>query len=118
MTPYEVKKAIAERKQPEHLFIKWWRNEEDFLDFDILDQFVAEIRDDQKIDGFDLVKMEEMWEYVQKVAGTKVRLADKNGDRVVLWSDPQNMVTKELPYNAETLLTIFDAETEDNFIDS
>jgi hypothetical protein len=118
MTPYDVKKAIAEQKQPEHLFIKWWRKEEDFLDFDILDHFLAEMQDDQKIDGFDLVDMEEMWGYVQKVAGTKVRRVDKEGKRLVLWSDEKNLVTKELPYAPETLLTIFDTETDDNFIDS
>jgi hypothetical protein len=118
MTSYEVRKAIGDQKRSDHLFIKWWRKEEDFLDFDLLDRFMVNMRDDEQIDGFDLVDMDEMWGYVQQAAGDKVQRLTKNGVDLVVWSDKDKLVTKEVPFTAESLIDIFDAETDDNFVDS
>ena len=117
MTSYELKKALKEQLRPEHRFIKVWRKEEDFLDFDLIDRFLANYRDDQSIDGFELVTMDEMWDYIRQVAGSKVNRSVKEGKDVVLWSDKDALVTKEMPFDPESLITIFDAETEDSFVD-
>ena len=117
MTSYELKKAIKEQLRPEHLFIKVWRKEEDFIDFDLLERFLANLRDDQLIDGFELVTTDEMWDYVRRVAGSKVSRDVKEGKDVLLWSDEEALVTKEMPFNPESLITIFDAETDDSYVD-
>ena len=118
MTSYGLQKAIRDQVRPEHLFIKWWRKEEDFLDFDLLERFRTNLSDDQTIEGFDLVGMDEMWGYLQKVAGNKVDRVVKNGVDTLLWSDEEKMVVKEMPFTAESLIEVFDAETDDNFVDS
>ena len=118
MTSYEVQKAIREQRRPDQQFIKWWRKEEDFLDFDLLDRFMANLDDAQVIDGFDLVGIDDMWGYVQRVAGDKVERVVKNGVETILWADKDRLVTKEVPFTPESLIDIFDAETDDNFVDS
>ena len=118
MTTYEVRKAIKDEIRPNDLFIKWWRKEQDFLDFDLLDRFMNNMQDNQEIDGYGLVDMNEMWGYVQKTAGSKVQRVMKNGVDTLLWCDKDSIVVKEMPYSAESLIEIFDTETDDNFVDS
>ena len=118
MTTYEVQKAVREERRAEHQFIKWWRKEEDFLDFDLLDRFLANAKDDQEIGGFDLVDMKEMWDYLERVAGDKVQRVMKEGVDTLLWMSEDKSVTKELPFTAESLIQVFDEETDSSFIDS
>ena len=101
----------------DHSFIKFWRKEEDFLDFDLLDRFLGNLRDDQVIDGFELLNTDAMWDQVRHVAGKVVTRTVKDGNDVLLWTDAEGMVTKELPFNEESLITIFDAETNDSYVD-
>ncbi len=118
MTGYELIKAIREQRDSSHRFIKFWRKEEDFLDFDLLDRFLGNLRDDQVVDGFELLDTDAMWDTVRQVAGGKVVTRTvRDGKDILLWTDTQGLVTKELPYNDESLITIFDAETDDNYVD-
>lgn len=117
MTGYELTKAIREQRGSDHSFIKFWRKEEDFLDFDLLDRFLGNLRDDQVIDGFELLNTDAMWDQVRHVAGKVVTRTVKDGNDVLLWTDAEGMVTKELPFNEESLITIFDAETNDSYVD-
>src|SRR6185369_2777254 len=107
MTSYEVRKAIGDQKRSDQLFIKWWRKEEDFLDFDLLDRFMANLDDDQVIDGYDLVGIDDMWGYVQRVAGDKVERVVKNGVDTIIWTDKDKLVTKEMPFSPQSLIDIF-----------
>lgn len=117
MTGYELTKAISELRGSNHSFIKFWRKEEDFLDFDLLDRFLGNLRDDQVIDGFELLSSDAMWDQVRQVAGKVVTRTVKEGKDILLWTDAQGTVTKELPFNEESLIAIFDAETDDNYVD-
>ena len=58
-----------------------------------------------------------MWDQVRHVAGKVVTRTEKDGNDVILWTDAEGTVTKELPFNEESLITIFDAETDDNYVD-
>ncbi len=117
MQGYELIKAIREQRDDSHRFIKFWRKEEDFLDFDLLERFLENLRDDHVVDGFELLDTDAMWDTVRKVGGNVVTRTVRDGKDVLLWTDADGLVTKELPYNAESLITIFDAETDDNFVD-
>ncbi len=118
MQGYELIKSIREQRDDSHRFIKFWRKEEDFLDFDLLDRFLGNLRDDQVIDGFELMDTDAMWQTVQKATGGQVVTRTvKDGKDLLLWTDSQGLVTKELPFNEESLITIFDAETDDSYVD-
>ena len=99
-----------------HQFIKWWRKEEDWLDFDLIDTFMKNVGLAEEIGGFNLLTMEEMWVQVQKVCTSRVEKTKKRGEDVIVW---QKTASEELvcPFSPESLLQIFDAETHGNFVD-
>ena len=116
MTGKEIVKLIAERKKEGQFFIKWWRKEEDWLDMDLIGTFLENVKPDEEIGGFDLLTMEQMWEYVLKVAASRVERTKKRGEDVVVW---QKQPGEELvcPFTPESLLQIFDVESHGDFVD-
>lgn len=116
MNGEELLKQIGERKTEEHEFIKWWRKEEDFLDFDRIAEFVDNVNVSDAIDGFDLLTMEEMWENLEKVTGSRVEKDKKRGADVIIWHRKSGE-EKVCPYSPESIMTIFDVETHGDYID-
>ena len=116
MTGNEVIKQLAERRKEGQVFIKWWRKEEDWLDLDLIDRFIENVKPDEEIGGFDLLTMEEMWAQVQKVGSSRVERTKKRGEEVVVW---QKTAGEEMvcPFTPESLLHIFDVETHGDFVD-
>jgi hypothetical protein len=116
MTGKDVVAAIRTTQTADHHFVKWWRNEEDWLDFDDIETFIANTRADEEIGGFELLGMEEMWDYLQKVAPGRVSRAQKGGEQLVVWTqEPGKDV--ECPYTPASLVSIFDNETGGNYVD-
>lgn len=116
MTGLEAVKAVKERRTEKDRFVRWWRKEEDFLDYDLIDRFEAESSGSEEIGGLDLLSMEDMWSVVKKVGGTRVNLVhDTGGDRIK-WAhkDKEDVCS----FTPENLLTILDAETRGNPVDS
>lgn len=116
MNGEELLKQIRERRTAEHEFIKWWRKEEDFLDFDRIDVFIDNFNVSDIIEGFDLLTMEEMWENLKKVTGSRVEKDKERGADVIIWHR-KSREEKVCPYNPETIMTIFDVETHGDYID-
>lgn len=116
MTGNEIVKQIAERRKEGQFFIKWWRKEEDWLDIDLIDTFIKNAKPDEEIGGYDLLNMEEMWGYVQKVGADRVARTKQKGEEVILW---QKEPDKELacPFTPESLIQIFDVESHGDFVD-
>jgi hypothetical protein len=116
MTGDEIAKQIAGQRTAEKFFIKWWRKEEDWLDFDLIDIFLQNVTPDEEIGGFDLLDMEEMWQYVQRVAATRVARTNKKNEEVIEWRKKSG---EELvcPFTPDTLIRIFDVESHGNFVD-
>lgn len=115
----EIRRVMQEQLAPKHCFVRWWRKENDFLDYDLIDRFQQSMSPEDEIGGFDLLTMDEMWEEVKRVAGERVIHYRDNGMDFIEWLpvSGMQMQTEILPYSAESLQTIFDAETEDNPID-
>lgn len=112
----EIVRQIDARRGDDHRFVRWWRREEDWLDFELLDTFVQNIREDEEIEGFALLGMDEMWEYVRKVAGSRVERGERDGEAVVTWRRKSGRVMT-CPFTPESLIRIFDVETRGNYID-
>ncbi|ACM22073.1 hypothetical protein Geob_3735 [Geotalea daltonii FRC-32] len=116
MTGLEAVKAVKERRTEKDRFVRWWRKEEDFLDYDLIERFEAESSGTEEIGGLDLLSMEDMWSVVKKVGGTRVNLVhDTGGDRIKWAHKGKEDVCSFTP---ENLLTILDAETRGNPVDS
>jgi hypothetical protein len=116
----EIFAALKERRRDDHRFVKWWRKEQDFLDFDLIDKFEKNLSSNEEIGGIDLLTMDEMWNELKRVGGTRVKLVhDTSGDKVEWMHEGKAGLHKEeCAYCPETLLTIYDVETRGNPVDS
>ena len=116
----EILSALDGRRTDEHRFVKWWRKENDFLDYDLIDRFVDNIELSEEIGGFDLLTMEDMWEEVKQVGGTRVNLVhDNTGDRIKwVHKGKSGAHTNLCDFTPESVMQIFDVETRGNPVDS
>jgi len=116
----EIIAAIKERQSEEHRFVKWWRKEEDFLDYDLIDRFVENTGGSEEIGGVDLLTMDDMWDEVRRVGGTRVTLLhDADGDKVKwVHSGKTGVRTNVCAFTPDTLMEIYDIETKGNPVDS
>ena len=119
MKGYEVITMLNERRAPEHQFVKWWRKEEDFLDYDLIDRFLENLSTSDDFGGIDLVTMDDLWNELQRVAGERVKLVrEDSGDRVEWVHKGKTGVDEQVcAYCPETLMTIYDVETRGNPVD-
>lgn len=119
MKGYEVITTLNERRAPEHQFVRWWRKEEDFLDYDLIDRFLENLSTSDDFGGIDLVTMDELWNELQRVAGERVKLVrEESGDRVEWLHKGKAGIDEQVcAYCPETLMTIYDVETRGNPVD-
>lgn len=118
-----VKKIENERRDyPDRIFIKWWRKEQDYIDFDFVARFLENIDSgDAEIGGYELIDQDEMWRTVEKRSNGRASKVQRDGKWVVLWNPPKGVEVEErlpvYPYTPESLLKILDVETNYNYVD-
>jgi hypothetical protein len=120
MRGMEIERALKANMAENHRFVKWWRKENDFLDYDLIDRFLDNLSSGEEISGMDLLTMDDMWHEVKRVGGTRVKLVhEKAGDKVEWLHLGKEGLHKDVcVYCPETLLTIYDVETRGNPVDS
>jgi hypothetical protein len=113
-------KTLNERRTDNHRFVRWWRKEEDFLDYDLIDRFVANSSGNEEIGGIDLLTMDDMWNVVKKVGGSRVKLVHNTNGDAVEWvhEGKRGLKIDVCSFTPETLMTILDVETHGNPVDS
>ena len=116
MTGKEIVEQIKAQRKENHAFIKWWRKEEDWIDYDLIDRFVATAREDEVIDGFELVGIDNLWEQLQRLCPGRVTKDKKDGQDIVVWEKTDGK-KKECVFIPLSLLEILDAETRGNLVD-
>ena len=120
MLGLEIESMLKADRSGHYQFVKWWRKENDFVDYDLIDNFMARLSDSEEFDGIELLTMDDMWQEVQRVAGARVKkIHEKSGDSVE-WehAGKTGIHRKVCVYCPETLMTIFDVETRGNPVDS
>lgn len=112
----EIFSAITDLRKDEHCFVKWWRKENDFLDYELIDRFVDAIDPSEEIGGLDLLTLDEMWHEVKRIGGERVKLVQDSRGDLVEWSHmgKSGLHTEVCVYDPETLMKIFDVETRGN----
>lgn len=106
----EIISILRGRSDIQNSFIKWWRRENDFADFELAEEFVNSNVDELEFAGYEVLSIDQMWDLLQQQAADHVDLSQKGGEKLLVWrrSDGET-VTR--PYTAKTLMEVFDAET-------
>lgn len=120
MRGYEIYTALEKLRSDEHRFVKWWRKENDFVDYDLIDRFRNNAEHAEEIAGFDLLTMDEMWDAVKRVVGNRVKLIKDQKGEVLEWDHlgKEGKHTEVCAYTPEAVMHIFDVETRGNPIGS
>ena len=119
MTGHEIIREMRQTGTGERCVIKWWRKENDFADYELVDTFLANLDPDHEFAGFELLTKEEMWQEVQKRDPQHVLLGKHRGETVIRWQHiaGDGTIREEiLPYDAASLLTVFEEETRGDTI--
>lgn len=112
--------TLNDQRNDKHCFVRWWRKEEDFLDYDLIDRFVDNITGTEEIGGIDLLTMDEMWNEVRRVGGSRVTLMHSAKGDHVEWTHrgKKGESTHVCAFTPEALIEIYDVETRGNAVDS
>lgn len=105
---------IEQGKEQDKEFIKWWRKENDFVDYQLLDDFVKTARPGQEFENFELLNKEQMWEILERWNPEGVRISNSTKGRSIEWRRRNAKGEEEItscPYNARSIMSIFDQET-------
>jgi hypothetical protein len=116
----EIVAALNARRGEKDCFVKWWRKENDFLDYDLIDRFVENTSGTDEIGGIDLLGMDDMWNELTRIGGKRVTLLHDAGGDKVKWVHQGKYGERTIvcAYTPETLMEIFDVETKGNPVDS
>lgn len=108
---------VNRQRSPDHRFIKWWRREHDFLNFELLSEFEAHGEEGiNLLEGFELLDTEEMWEELHRRFPDRVSREKRTKGEFLVWHRPDRE-TRECPFTPENLITIFNSETRGVVID-
>jgi len=117
MKAWEIAREVEKQRKEGDQFIRWWRHENDFVDYELIDRFLEKKDDSQLYDGFELTDTETMWKHLKEKVGDRiVREKHKQGDMIV-WTRPDKG-DECCHFNAETIMAIFDEETAGDVIES
>jgi hypothetical protein len=116
MKEYEAVKQIEDKRKAKHFFVKWWRKEQDFMDYDLIERFMRNVDKNQDIGGFELLTMDEMWSELQRVAGNHVKLEHGDFGGKIYWvhKGKSGINSQVCDYTPANLMTIFDIEIKNN----
>lgn len=112
MNGHQIKQEIEEQRKPASMFIRWWRKENDFVDYEKLETFLSTLDEDLEFAGYELLDMEKMWQALKQYAGGRAARENRTHGEVIVWtssSEPKQTAT--LPFNADSLMKVFDMET-------
>lgn len=114
MTGYEIRKELGRANTGERRFIKWWRRENDFVDYELVDTFLENLVPDHEFSGFELLTAEQMWDELHRRVPKRLALDRHRGQPVIRWqrrNEDGSLQEQLVPFEAESIIQVFDEET-------
>jgi hypothetical protein len=112
LTRSEAIEQIASRRKEGDFFIKTWEAGHTFVDYDLIDRFIAK-QGVSAIEGFELLDMEQMWQALIDLDPDKLtRVKTATGEIIEwLWQGSDGMEKKTVySFDPEGIMTIIDDE--------
>ncbi|TYO95442.1 hypothetical protein EDC39_11919 [Geothermobacter ehrlichii] len=115
MNGNEILQSISASRTENSRFIRWWRKENDFVDYELLTDFLHRLQAGEEFAGFELLDTEQMWELLQKIAGDRVRRELRTKGDYLVWTGGKGTEreTLELVFSDESIMHVFNEETRD-----
>ena len=114
MRGYEVRRSLTSDKSDDRCFTKWWRKENDFADYELIDQFLAQLEPESEFEGFELLSMDDMLKELQRYASGRVWLEKRRAGARLHWQHPGgdgSLRDDTYRYTPKVLMALFDKET-------
>ena len=109
MTGNEVLKQIKAENDPTRCFIKWWRKDNDFVDFELVNIFIEKVKPSDIFDGFELLSLEQMWNILTDLDPDKLTRTRKGDNEVIewVWTDKEGKEkANTYPFTPEVVMSI------------
>ena len=114
MTGYELRKSLESKAADDCCFIKWWRKENDFADYELISDFLEHLHPENEFEGFALMNMDDMYNELKRYAADRVWLEKHKSEKLLHWqhrgSDGQSR-EDTYRYSPEVLMALFERET-------
>ena len=114
MTGNELKRRLMDTDLEGRCFIKWWRKENDFADYELVDHFMENLAPEHEFESFQLMTMDEMWNELHNLEPKRIWMDKQHGEKVLHWqhlgSDGQ-LREDIYRFSPKVLMALFDKET-------
>lgn len=120
MQSYQIVSELEQGSKQGKEFIKWWRKENDFVDYELIDRYVKAIDTKHEIENFELLDKNEMWEILKQWNPTGLHHLHSSKGEKIEWQHKDKdgqMHVYTCPYTARAIMSIFDVETQGDTIE-
>ncbi len=110
----EILKELEQLPDSGKAFIRWWRRENDFADYELVDDFRKRTEGTQEFGGYELLDVEEMWQRLEKLSPERITRQKRTKGEFILWkhsSRDGDLVEDTFSFSPEAVMAIFDEET-------
>lgn len=114
MKGYEIRQSLSNKETDTRCFIKWWRKENDFADYELLDQFLDHLVPESEFESFELLTMEDMLAELRRYASTRVWMEKRKGSKLLHWQHTgrDGALREDIyRYSPKVLMALFERET-------
>ncbi len=119
MRAEEIIRDIRKGQEEGQSFIKWWRIENDFSDYELFDTFIQNARSSHEIAGYELLDLEQMWDVLTRWKPTGLKRVKTGWGEEIEWQKRAADGTLRLevcPFTPESVMAIFDFETHGDVV--
>lgn len=100
-------------------FIKWWRKEDDFVDFELIEQFVN-TEDTFDFENYELLDKSDMLNELKRWQPDELELVVSDDGEVIKWkhkSKDGQWKSFTCPFDAASVMSIFDTVTRGDTVE-
>ena len=113
MTGSDIVQQIQAQRTAKHCIVKWWQQENDLVEFELIDRFIQQVKPADRIDGFQLLDLEKMWEVLTGYYPDNLKREVKGDGEVIewVWSGKDGTTKMTVyPFTPQGFMTIINDE--------